>query len=101
MPTGWLNRAADPVPSVVPTLPAVPARVVTTPAEVILRIVALFRSVTNTLPEPSTAMPNGWLKSAAVPVASVEPKEVDEPARVDTTPAGVILRTVLLAESAT
>ena len=38
------NRAALPVPSVEPELPAVPASVVTTPPDVIFRIVWLFSS---------------------------------------------------------
>ena len=39
MPNGWLNRAALPVASTQPFRPAVPAKVVTTPALVIFRIV--------------------------------------------------------------
>ena len=39
-------RAALPVPSLVPELPAIPARVVTTPPLVILRIVLLEVSAT-------------------------------------------------------
>ena len=46
MPYGVLKRAAAPVPSVEPAWPAVPARVVTTPAGVILRIVSLPVSLT-------------------------------------------------------
>ena len=46
MPSGLLKRAVVPVASVEPAAPAVPARVVTTPAGVILRIVSLFASAT-------------------------------------------------------
>ena len=41
MPAGLLNLAFEPVPSALPREPAVPAKVVTTPALVTLRIVQL------------------------------------------------------------
>ena len=40
-PAGWLNSAFMPVPSLLPLIPAEPARVVTAPAGVILRMVSL------------------------------------------------------------
>ena len=43
---GVVNRAAEPVPSVVPIVPAMPAMVVTTPAGVTLRIVLPLASAT-------------------------------------------------------
>ena len=42
MPVGSLKRAAAPLPSALPLEPALPARVVTTPAGVILRMVLLL-----------------------------------------------------------
>ena len=59
MPDGKLNLAAEPVPSVLPEEPAVPARVVTTPALVILRIVWLLVSTTNTFPAVSAVTSKG------------------------------------------
>ncbi len=46
MPAGLLNDAAEPVPSALPAVPAVPANVVTTPAEVTWRMVSLPVSAT-------------------------------------------------------
>ena len=46
MPLGLWKRATLPVPSVVPLEPARPARVVTAPPEVILRMVWLAESAT-------------------------------------------------------
>jgi hypothetical protein len=59
------------VPFVLP-LP-LPAKVVTTPAGVTLRILWLLASATKTLPLASTATPVGPLNHAAVPVALVVP----------------------------
>src|SRR5688500_16366921 len=73
-PDGVLNRAAFPVPSADPPVPAVPATVVTTPPLVILRIVWLFWSATNTLPRLSTATPLGLENCAAPPVPSALPR---------------------------
>src|SRR5437660_206684 len=56
-PVGTLKRAALPVPSAPPALPANPASVVTTPADVTLRIVWLGESATKTLPALSAAKP--------------------------------------------
>ena len=100
-PMGTLKRAAAPVPSALPPLPAVPASVVTTPAGVILRMVELFVSATYTAPAASTATPNGLLKRAPAPVPSALPLLAAVPASVLTTPAGVILRMVELFVSAT
>ena len=98
-PRGKLKLAAVPVASVDPVVPE-PANVVTTPADVILRILLIPVSATNKFPELSIVIPNGELKVAAVPVASKEPFE-PEPANVVTTPADVILRILLLLVSAT
>src|SRR3954447_25144065 len=59
----------------------------------------LFASATKTLPDESTAMPEGPLNSADVPVALIMPAK-PSPANVVTTPAGVILRMRLFAPSA-
>ena len=93
-PAGPLKRAAAPVPSAVPGLPAVPASVVTTPPDVIIRIVWLPVSPTYTLPAASTATPTGALKCAPSPVPSVLPLMPASPANVVTTPAALILRIV-------
>ena len=54
------------------------------------------------LPTPSTAMPKGLTKKAPLPVPfTVVPLPKGEPAIVETTPAGVILRIEALPESAT
>src|SRR6185437_2738680 len=74
---------------------AEPARVVTKPAGVILRIALLNSSPTYTLPAGSTATPSGLSNDAALPVPSALPSAPD-PASVVTTPAGVILRISLL-----
>ena len=73
MPEGLLKSAALPVPSVLPATKGEPAKVVTTPAGVIFRIVLLDESATNTLPDPSTATPAGLMNWAAVPVPSIVP----------------------------
>src|SRR4051794_17490352 len=96
-----LNRALVPVASVEPDEPKLePANKVTTPAGVILRISLLPVSATNTLPDESTAMPDGALNCADVPVALVLPA-VPDPANVVTTPAAVTLRMRLFSASAT
>src|SRR5512142_937758 len=101
MPLGELNQAALPTPSRLPRLTAEPARVVTTPSGVILRLVALPVSATYTFPATSTARPPGWLNRAFVPVPSWVPTAPVDPANVLTMPAGVIFRMVLSDESAT
>ena len=73
-PYGPPKRAAAPVASVVPSEPAVPARVVTTPAEVIFLMVKLSYSVTYKLPAASIAISVGLLNLAAVPVPSADPE---------------------------
>ena len=50
------------------------------------------------MPALSTATPAGALKRAALPVPSTSPACPGDPARVVTTPAGVILRIVVIAE---
>ena len=91
---GRLKRAAAPVPSALPAVPA-PARVVTTPAAVIRRIALLEESATYTMPSVPTATPKGALNRAAAPVPSALPR-VPSPASVVTTPAGEIRRILLL-----
>ena len=88
-PCSILNDALVPVSSVFPYEP-LPAKVVTTPSGVILRILKLLESATYTFPLESTAIPRGVLNLAFVPVPVIFPCEL--PARVVTTPAGVILR---------
>lgn len=88
------------MPSAPPVTPAVPAKVVTTPALVILRIVPFPASATNTLPAASTTRPSGAPNNAAAPVPSAEPLIPGVPANVVTTPAGVAFRIVRLAVSA-
>src|SRR5580693_603155 len=80
-PVGRLKRAAAPVSSVEPELPAVPATVVTTPAGVIILITSLFLSATNMFPLESTARPAGWLNDAADPVPLLLPSAPGVPAR--------------------
>src|SRR6266699_2730545 len=97
-PLGRRNVAAVPVPSALPAVPAVlPARAVTTPvAMTIRRMVLLLLSATYRLvPLLSTARPWGWLNRAPV-VPLALPDTPALPARVLTTPAGVILRMVWL-----
>jgi hypothetical protein len=60
-----------------------PATVLTTPAAVILRTVWLPRSATKTWRFASTAIPNGTLKWAALPVPSALPFGSGSPATVD------------------
>src|SRR6476661_2867302 len=98
---GKLKRAVLPVPSALPVLPAKPAKVLTTRAGVILRIVLLLVSATKMLPTLSMATAAGPLKRAALPVPLALPVLPAKPAKVVTTPAGVILRMVLFAVSAT
>ena len=86
-----------PVPFVEPDV--LPAKVVTTPAGVILRIRSLPISDTYRLPSKSKLSPYGELNVALVPVPSVEPDVL--PAKVVTTPSGVIIRIRLLSVSAT
>src|SRR5439155_322489 len=77
-----------------------PASVVTTPAGVTFRIVLLPLSATKTLPELSTATPEGRLNRAALPVPSSLPSSY-HPASFVTTPADVTSRIFLLSLSAT
>jgi hypothetical protein len=86
------------VPSAKPEVE--PANVVTTPAGVILRIRLLNVSATYTLPCASVARPSGLLNIALAPVPSVEPA-LEVPAKVVTTPPGVIFLIRLLLVSAT
>ena len=99
IPVGLLNEAAVPVPLALPETP-LPAKVVTTPAGVIIRIRSLPLSATYTFPAASVPNPKGSLNEAAVPVPLVLPA-IPLPAKVLTTPAGVIIRIKLLPKSAT
>src|SRR6266480_1219862 len=98
---GKLNRAVPPVPSVLSALPAKPAKVLTEPVGVILRMVWLLVSATKIVPTLLMATATGPLKRAALPAPLVLPVRPAKPAKVVTTPAGVILRMVLLTVSAT
>src|ERR1035437_3983975 len=100
-PDGLENRAAVPEPSALPQFPALPASVVTAPAEVTFRIVLLPESATKTLPTASTATPDGPLNCAELPVPSLMPGVPALPASVVTTPAEVTFRIVELPVSAT
>ena len=102
IPQGPLNLAALPIPSALPgNAPEEPAKVVTTPADVIFRTVLLPQSATNTFPSPSTATPAGYQNLAALPVPSTAPAAPGKPANVDTAPAWVTFRIVRLWKSAT
>src|SRR4051812_42408793 len=70
MPSGVLNSALVAVRLSSQAAVPSPAYVVTTPALVTLRMRAFVVSVTNTLPDESTATPCGPLNFAEVPVAS-------------------------------
>src|SRR5207248_6389477 len=98
---GKLKRAVLPAPLALPVLPAKPAKVLTTRAGVILRMVLLLVSATKILPILSMATATGNLKRAVLPVPLALPGLPAKPAKVVTTPAGVILRMVLLTVSAT
>jgi len=66
------------------------ANVETEPAGVIFLIFSSLVSATNTLPAESTAIPLASLILASVPIPSWLPSEEKLPAKVVTTPAGVI-----------
>ena len=89
------------MPSVELITPAAPANKVTTPPEVIFRIVLLCMSATYTLFAESTATPAGTQKFAAVPVPLFVPATLTSPASVETAPAEVIFRINSLPVSAT
>ena len=76
-----------------------PASVVTTPAEVILRMQLLFVSVTYKLLAESVVIPNGKLKRAAEPVPSKYPGTPGEPAKSVTFPVTSIFLMVWLERS--
>src|SRR3990172_4229440 len=92
IPPGNRNCAAGPVPSADPGVSRTPARVLTVPAEVTLRIVWFPVSVTNAFPPPP-APPAGMEKRAVPPVPSSPPVRGGLPARVVATPAAVTWRT--------
>ncbi len=100
MPEGVLKPALLPKPSAKPP-EALPARVLTAPAGVTLRIRLFMRSETYRMPlEASTAMPLGLLNLALVPVPSAVPENCEgDPARLATAPAGLTERSLLLFAS--
>ena len=100
---GLLNLALVPVPSVVPGLPLLPARVTVTSLVSVstMRIAWLPVSATYSL-VPEMAKPIGFLNLALVPVASVVPEVPLLPARVVTSLASVsTMRIAWLYVSAT
>jgi hypothetical protein len=99
--TGPLKRAAEPQPSLLPQELALPARVVTTPAGVIRRMVWFSRSATMTFPAASQATPVGKAKRAAPPVPSALPDDPASPASALMSPSGLIRRMVKFPASAT
>ena len=98
-PQGPLNEAVAPVPSKNVAVP-LPASKVTEPAGEILRIRLLPSSATNTLLTASVATSNGPINEALAPTPLAY-VAVPLPANELTVPPGVILRTRLLAVSAT
>jgi hypothetical protein len=87
IPYGELKLTEDPMPSEKESLPYVPARVDTSPADVIWRIV--YRSTTYKVPEESTVSSRSFLKLAEVPNPSAFPNK-GPPANVETKPAAFI-----------
>ena len=85
-PTGVLNRAAAPIPSLVPDEPEVPANVVTAlEAKLIALMTWLSLSATySVLPSDDIATSRGVLNRAAVPMPSVDPDKPAVPASVVT-----------------
>ena len=79
---------------------ALPASVLTRPAEVTSRTRLLKKSATNTLPEAETASPRGELKLLAAPTPSAKPA-TPLPASVDTAPLGDTKRILWFPVSAT
>ena len=74
-PEGQAKSAAEPTPLIEPgVVPVVepPASVVTVPLGEMARILLLTKSATSTVPDASTAMPRGRLKSAAEPTPLIE-----------------------------
>ena len=102
MPVGAKKRAVEPLPLVLPLVPAIPAIVVTVwVAGTIMRIVWLSVFATYRFPRVSMVIAAGLSKVAAVPMPSAPPDCSGFPAMVVTTPAGVTLRMVLFSVSAT
>ena len=98
---GWRKRAAEPIPSVLPGAPALPAIVVTVPEGEIRRMTWLKVSATNTLPAASTAVPTGFRYSACIAAPSRNPSVPETPENVVTSPTGVIRRNTCEFPSAT
>ena len=97
-PFGPLNLADGPWPSRKPLV--LPASFVTVPLGNTTRMTWLDVSHTYTVPEASTAMPDGPLNCAVLPTPSVDPA-ADLPANVVVLPMVSTLRIMLLAASAT
>lgn len=98
-PRGPLKAAAVPTPFAKPA-PAAPARVDTTRAGLTARMRLFAASPTNRVPALSTQTPEGAWNAALVPIPSVAPAAAP-PASVNTSPAGVTRRAMLLPWSAT
>lgn len=86
--------------------PSRPATVLTFAVEMLTTRMSWFvSSVTYKSPFPSGRMPRGALNVAAVPIPSLLPANVPlalpPPARVDTVPALVLMRRILLRASVT
>lgn len=90
-PLMFVNLAVEPVPSTFPAAVTDPASVVTLPAEVYF-LIALPLSTRYRDPEESPAIHVRLVNLAAVPVPSVVPLAVRDPAV--TIPEGVVLRDV-------
>jgi hypothetical protein len=88
MPSGAVNLARLPRPSVEPATPGVPASVVTSAVVDTRRMVEFPRSATKSVPFGRAATPDGALNRAALPAPSVDPGAC-RPACVDVRPAGV------------
>ena len=89
---GPLNRAVAASPSALPQEPARPARVVTTPAGVTLRIAQFTWSATTRSPDASRAIPLGKANRAFAPVPSAVPRTPTRPAIVEADPSGAMRR---------
>jgi hypothetical protein len=99
IPHGALKRALVPVPSTNPLVPDVlPLSVVVAPVDTITRRTALLpQSATYSTPRAmSRARPTGELKRTVPDDDESTKPETPPPARVETTPEDVILRTLWL-----
>ena len=99
MPAGPFNWAPVPTPIALPAAP-LPIKVDTAPEGRTFLMRLFFQSATYAAPAPSSAMPCGRPKAAALPSPSAKAL-APEPARVETYPVGDTTRTRLPAHSAT